>query len=78
MKNVKYEVKGEKLIITVDLKERHGLSSTGNTVTIASTQGNQSTGYGDTKFSVNVYTKENLQAEQIKAQKAKAALEAGA
>lgn len=40
-KNVKYEVSAKNILtITVDLSKTHGLSKSGKTVTIASSQGN--------------------------------------
>lgn len=62
MKNIetKIDEKGMKLTIIVDLKQRHGLSSSQKTVTIASTEGNQRIGLGDISFGLNVYTKEGL------------------
>lgn len=73
MQNVEYKIDNAKkvLTITVKLDERHGLSSTGGTVTIAGTQGNQKIGSGDIAFGLNVYTKEGLDAERLKAAKAK-------
>lgn len=75
MKNVEYKVEGskgkEELVIRVKLNERHGLSNSQKTVTIASTEGNQRTGHGDVAFGLTVYTKEGL--EKLKAEAAKAA-----
>lgn len=39
MTNVKFEVKNDELILTVDLKQDHGKSKSGKTTTIASTHG---------------------------------------
>lgn len=75
MQNVKYEIvkgaknEGDKLVITVNLSERHGLSGTGNTVNIAGTQGNQKIGVNDIAFGLNVYTKEGLAPARLKAAK---------
>jgi hypothetical protein len=70
MKNVTMKVEGKKgeeeLVIRVKLSERHGLSNSGNTVTIAGTEGNQRIGFGDIAFGLNVYTKEGLIAERVK------------
>jgi len=71
MNNVKYEVKGDVLTITVNLKERHGLSGSGNTVTIAGTQGNVKIGVGDIAMGVTVYTKDGLDKAQLESAKAK-------
>ena len=75
MQNVKFEVKGKgndkELIITVRLSERHGLSNSGNTVTIASTQGNQKIGEDDIAVGLSVYTKKGLDALRVESAKAK-------
>lgn len=60
MHNIKHSVKGDILTIEVNLKERHGLSGTGNTVSIASTQGAMKLGLGDIAVNLSVYTKEGL------------------
>jgi hypothetical protein len=59
MLNVKTQVQGTILTITVDLSERHGPSSSGKTIIIASTQGNQKVGdpSANISFGLNVYTK---------------------
>lgn len=44
MKNVTYEQKGTKLVITVDLEQEQGPSASGKTILIASTEGNQTVG----------------------------------
>ncbi len=41
MQNVNWEVKGDKLIIEIDLTQDFGPSKSGKTITIASTRGNQ-------------------------------------
>jgi hypothetical protein len=49
-------VEGNKLIITVDLNQEFGLSSSGKSITIASTEGNISVpGREDVKVGLNVY-----------------------
>jgi hypothetical protein len=55
MLNVKTEVKDNKLLIEVDLTERHGVSASGKSISIASTQGNQNVGQDNIKFGLNVY-----------------------
>jgi len=40
MKNIQMNVEGNKLIIVVDLDQEFGLSSSGKSVTVASTEGN--------------------------------------
>lgn len=61
MTNVKAEIKGNLLILTVDLTERHGTTKSGKSVTIASTGGNQTValpdGKGTAAYGLNVYTK---------------------
>lgn len=71
---MKLDEKGKKLTIVVDLTQRHGMSKSQNTVTIASTEGNQRIGLGDIAFGLNVYTKEGL--EKMKKDAAKALAEA--
>lgn len=70
MLNAKCTVDKDVLTITVNLKERHGVSGSGNTVTIASSQGGVKIGSGDISLNLQVYTKENLAAERLKAAKA--------
>ena len=56
MKNIQMTVDGDKLIITVDLSQEFGLSSSGKSITIASTEGNISVpGREDVKVGLNVY-----------------------
>ena len=56
MKNIQMTVEGDKLIITVDLNQEFGLSSSGKSITIASTEGNISVpGREDVKVGLNVY-----------------------
>ena len=62
MLNIKSEIKGKNLTLTVDLSETHGASSSGKSTVIASTQGNVSVeglpkGSPEIKFGLNVYTK---------------------
>ena len=56
MKNIQMTVEGNKLVITVDLNQEFGLSSSGKSITIASTEGNISVpGHEDVKVGLNVY-----------------------
>ena len=56
MKNIQMNVEGDKLIIVVDLNQEFGLSSSGKSITIASTEGNISVpGREDVKVGLNVY-----------------------
>lgn len=58
MKNIKMDVKGKVLTITVDLEERHGPSSSGKTTIVATTEGNVSVPeHEEIKIGVNIYTK---------------------
>ena len=77
MKNVTFTVDEKKNVLTivVDLKQRHGLSTSGKTVTIASTEGNQRIGHGDIACGLSVYTKEGI--DKLKAEAAKLADGAG-
>lgn len=56
MKNVKMSVDGNKLTIEVDLSQNFGLSSSGKSIVIASTEGNKAIlGTEDIKIGLNVY-----------------------
>jgi hypothetical protein len=56
MKNVQINVEGKKLIIVVDLDQEFGPSSSGKSITIASTEGNVSVpGREEIKIGLNVY-----------------------
>ena len=56
MKNIQMKVERDKLIIIVDLSQEFGLSSSGKSITIASTEGNISVpGREDVKVGLNVY-----------------------
>jgi hypothetical protein len=56
VKNVQINVEGDKLIIVVDLNQEFGLSSSGKSITVASTEGNVSVpGREDVKIGLNVY-----------------------
>ncbi len=58
MKNVDMKVEGDRLVITVDLAQEFGVSKTGKSITIASTEGNVSVpGKEEIKIGVNVYWK---------------------
>jgi hypothetical protein len=58
MKNVDMSVNGNILTITVDMTKEFGPSSSGKTIIIATTEGNQSVpGREDVKVGVNVYKK---------------------
>ncbi len=56
MKNIQMDIEGKKLIITVDLSQEHERSSSGKSITIASTEGNISVSeYEDIKVGINIY-----------------------
>ncbi len=58
MKNVEMKVEGDILTIKVDMSKEFGLSSSGKSVIIASTEGNQSVeGKEEVKIGLNVYKK---------------------
>jgi hypothetical protein len=56
MKNIKMHVEGDTLTIVVDLKQEFGLSSSGKSITIASTEANVSIPeHEDIKIGLNIY-----------------------
>lgn len=58
MKNVEMKVEGNILTITVDLSKEFGLSSSGKSMIIASTEGNQPVeGKEEVKIGLNIYKK---------------------
>ena len=58
MKNIEMTIEGNMLTIKVDLSQRFGKSSSGKSVIVASTEGNQSIpGNEEIKIGLNVYTK---------------------
>ncbi|MBF0518384.1 MAG: hypothetical protein HQK92_01520 [Nitrospirae bacterium] len=58
MKNVEMSLSGNILTIKVDISKEFGLSSSGKTTIIASTEGNQSVDGAETvKVGLNVYKK---------------------
>ena len=62
MKNVDMKVEGDTLVIKVDLTKEFGPSSSGKTIIVCSTEGNQSIDYekagkGGYKIGLNVYRK---------------------
>ena len=60
MTNVKAEIKGNILTLTVNLTERHGRSKSGKSETIATTNGNANLATAEGlqfAFGLNVYTK---------------------
>jgi hypothetical protein len=57
MKNVEMSIEGSVLTIRVDLSKEFGLSSTGKTIIIASTEGNVTIPDRQEKIGLNVYRK---------------------
>uniref|UniRef100_A0A6M3LMT6 Uncharacterized protein n=1 Tax=viral metagenome TaxID=1070528 RepID=A0A6M3LMT6_9ZZZZ len=57
MKNIETRIDGNILTVTIDLSKRFGLSNTGKSTIIASTEGNQPVIPG-VAMGINVYTKE--------------------
>ncbi len=57
MKNVEMKVDGDILTIKVDLAKEFGPSSSGKTIIIASTEGNQTIDGREEKVGLNVYRK---------------------
>lgn len=56
MKNVQLEVRGQQLIITVDLTQNQGPSASGKTEIIATTAGNVAVpGREELKIGLNIY-----------------------
>lgn len=56
LKNVQLKVEGNKLIIVVDLDQEFGLSSSGKSITVASTEGNISVPEREEiKIGLNIY-----------------------
>ena len=55
MQNVEWEIKGDKLIIEIDLTKEFGPSKSGKTITIASTRGNKQVEGTDAIIGLNVY-----------------------
>ncbi|WP_425057642.1 hypothetical protein SCACP_21610 [Sporomusa carbonis] len=55
MKNVDMKVNGNILTITVDLSKQYGLSKSGKSIVVASTEGNHDVPETDFKIGLNVY-----------------------
>jgi len=56
MLNVATKLTGNKFVVTIDLSQDQGLSGSGKSVVIATTQGNQPVGDSEgTKFGLNIY-----------------------
>jgi len=57
MKNVEMQVNNNILTITVDLSKQFGKSSSGKSIIVGSTEGNQPVPDSDYKIGLNVYLK---------------------
>lgn len=56
MKNITTSIKGTILTITVDLSKDYGMSSSGKSKIIASSEGNVTIGDNGVKLGLNIYT----------------------
>lgn len=57
-KNIQYHIEGNILTVTVDLSKEFGPSSSGKTIIISSSEGNQSlAGKPEIKLGLNLYRK---------------------
>ena len=58
MKNIDMKLNGNQLVITVDISKDFGMSKSGKSITIASTEGNISIPeHDDIKIGLNIYRK---------------------
>lgn len=57
MKNIDMKVEGNILTVKIDLSKDYGESSSGKSIIIASTEGNQSVPESNAKIGINVYRK---------------------
>jgi hypothetical protein len=57
MENINMSIKDNILTITVDLCKEGRLSSSGKSIVIATTKGNQDIGVGGIKAGINIYKK---------------------
>ncbi len=55
MQNIKCAVKGEKLLITIDLSKKGKKSASGKTIVLASTRGNKPIDGTDVIMGLNLY-----------------------
>jgi hypothetical protein len=65
-----WEIKGDKLLVEVDLKHRGELSNSGSTIAVATSGGGMKLGHKDITMNLSVYTKEGL--DKARLEKAKA------
>lgn len=60
MKNIKATINGTKLTLEVDLSQENGVSKSGKSISIASTEGNiPLPGAEDIKIGLNIYKPKN-------------------
>ncbi len=57
MKNIEMKIEDNILTIKVDVTKRYGKSSSGKSIIVATTEGNQAVGDTDLKIGMNVYVK---------------------
>jgi hypothetical protein len=55
MKNIEIKIEGDQAIIKIDLSKEFGLSKSGKSQVIATSEGNVSIGFEDVKMGLNVY-----------------------
>ncbi len=54
-KNIKVDIEGDQLILTIDLSKRFGTSGSGKSKIIATSKGNKDIGKGQIKLGLNLY-----------------------
>jgi hypothetical protein len=55
MKNVQIQIEGNKAIITIDLTQTFGMSQSGKTIIVASTEGNKQIPGTEIRLGLNAY-----------------------
>jgi len=65
MQNIKQEVNGNILTLTVDLSERHGKSKSGKTIRVASSEGSKKIEGTNIVFGLNVYEINEIKKEGV-------------
>lgn len=61
MENIKQTLNGNILTLEVDISQKQGLSKSGKTIRIASSEGNKRIPNTEIFFGLNVYTKEGVE-----------------
>ena len=69
MINLEHKIKGNKLIIEMDLDERNGPSKSGKTTIVASSEGNQIISYEKLSEDEEMYLGLNLYTKRLKKKK---------